>query len=263
MLSVLLLATWAITCRAEQQNLPRPEEVIQRLLERSAAVAQSAPTNHWICDKRTVTEELSSSGSVESRVERLYSVKVIKGVPFPRLVKVNGKDPSPAELEKEDQREAAFRKRVSGRDPKAVAEGEEPLIAKDLVARFAYQVLRRENLRNGPALLLTFTPKLPLAPPKTTADRILSRLAGRIWVDEQTGEVTSLDVRLTEALPLGFLGMLGSIRSFDLHLSRTPMPDGAWVPELTDARFTARVMFSTRSQHVREESSNYRLQPTE
>jgi hypothetical protein len=260
-LPALFVFLCALACRAEQQNLPTAGEVMQRVLDRSAEVSKVISTNHWTYDKRTVVEELASNGSVESTMERSYLVKVIKGVPFSRLVSVGGKDLSPSEFEKEDRREAEFRKRVSGRDPEAVAEGHEPLIARDLAGRFTYQVLRRENLQNGPALLLTFKPRLPLPPQKTIQDRILNRLAGRFWVDEKTGEVASLDVRLTEGFSLGFLGMLGSIKSMELHLSRIPMVDGAWIPELTDVRFTARVMFSTKSQHIREESSNYRLQP--
>ena len=122
--------------------LPSANQVIQRMMDRSAATAAATNAPAWAYDKRTLLETLDGDAKVEERTEKLYRVRIIQGVPFSRLVKVAGHDLSAAEIKKENEREAAFQKQLSGRDPKKVVKQREAFVTKDMVERFHYQVLR-------------------------------------------------------------------------------------------------------------------------
>jgi hypothetical protein len=234
--------------------------LMKRIMDRSAAVAAATNAPTWAYDKRTVMEKLDGDAKVEERTEKLYRVQIIRGVPFSRLVKVEGRELTDAELKKEDQREAAFQKRLSGRDPKKAVAQREALITQELVDRYQYQALRREAIHGRQTVVVSFEAK-PGKSDDSIQDRVLNRLAGTIWVDEATADVARLEVHLTKGFSMGIFGVLGSIKDCRMDLASTPMPDGTWLPEKTNLSLSARMLLSGVRFQMEETSSNYALEP--
>lgn len=255
----LLLAGWGpMPLRA--QPLPPADQVVKRLQARSAALAATTNAPAWAYDKQTVMEQLDGNLKVEDREEKLFRVRMIQGVPFSRLVKVEGRDLTEAEIKKENQRETAFQKRISGRDPKAAVDDGEALITEDLVSRFTYKVLRRETIHDRPTLAVSFTAK-PGQTDDKLHDRLLNRLAGTFWVDEATADVARLEVRLTKGFSMGVLGVLGALKDCRMDMASRPMSDGTWLPERTQVSVSARMLLSGVQFRMEEKSSNYLLEP--
>src|SRR5690606_7060438 len=68
------------------------------------------------------------------------------------------------------------------------------------------------------------------APPEDgpMADRILARLAGRVWIDAADFELARVEARLQR--PLRFWGgLVGSLDELDFDLTRVRLADGTWV----------------------------------
>ncbi len=262
MVSALLGIIWVTACGAAESPLPTPQVVVERMLNRSVQVANAEHSEVWVYDRTSVMEELDDDGRGVETTEKLHRVKVFRGVPFSRLVKVRGQPLSEAELRKEDKREADFQKRVSGRDPNGVARRKEPMIKKDLMDRYRFEVKKRVSLAGRPTLQLAFAvkPERQAEKEKNIQDRILNRLAGTVWVDEDSAEVARLEVRLTKGFSLGVLGILGSLTECRFSLSRQPMEDGAWLPLLQETHVTARKLSSSIHFQVKEQSSGFRLE---
>ena len=227
----------------------------------SAALAQATNAPAWAYDKRMVMECLASDGKVEERDEKLYRVRIIRGVPFSRLVSVSGHDLSAAEIKQENEREAAFQKQISGRDPKKAVKQREALITEGMIARFDYQVLRRESVQGRQTIVVRFAPK-PGTDSGSIQNRLLSRLAGTLWVDETTGDVARLKVQMTKELSLGLLGVLGAIKDCRMNIDSKPMADGTWLPEKTTMSLSARMLLASVRFQMQETSSNFTLEPT-
>jgi hypothetical protein len=176
------------------------------------------------------------------------------------LIGVSGRDLNPAEIQKENEREAAFQKHLSGRDPKKAVNRREALITKDVLERFEYQVLRREILQGRQTVAVSFEPK---SGPDSGSiqDRLFSRLAGMVWVDEATGDVARLQVRLTKEFSLGMLGVLGAVKECRMNLESKVMSDGTWLPEKTTLSMSARMLLSNVRFQMEESSSNFTLEP--
>ncbi len=220
--------------------------------------ATNAPA--WAYDKRTVTEKLGRDGKVEERTVKLYRVRIIQGVPVSRLVKVEGRELTEAEIKKENQREAAFQKRLSGRDPKKAVDEGEAFITTNVVERFNYRTLRREAVNGRQTVVVSFEAK-PRKDDGKVEDRLLSRLAGTLWVDEATAEVARLEVHLTKAFSMGVLGVLGALKDCRMDLACRPMTDGTWLPELTRLSMSARILLSNVRFQMEETASNFTLEP--
>jgi len=255
---------WLTTGRASGQPLPKAQDVVAAMLERSAKVASDEQSRTWAYDKVSVTDQLGDEGEVTGTTEKIHRMKVCRGVPFSRLVKIQGQPLSPADLRREDQREADFRKRISGRDPGKAASRKEPLIMKDLVDRYQFEVKKREWVDGRPTLQLAFAvkPEKEAEKERHLQDRILNRLAGTVWVDEATSEVARLNVSLTRGFSLGLLGILGSLSECRFDLTRQPMPDGTWLPCSQETHITARKLSSSVHFRVKEESSNFQPEPS-
>jgi hypothetical protein len=257
----LILVCCRTVVSASEQSLPDARVVVAGMLERSANVASADPSPTWTYDKVTVTDQLGDDGTVSSTTEKLHRMTMYRGVPFSRLVKVQGRALSAAELSREEKREAEFRNRISGREPAKVAGRKEPLILKELVDRYQFEVRKREALDGRPTLRVAFSVKSEKQVENNLQDRILNRLAGTIWVDEATFEVARLNVRLTKGLSIGLLGILGSLTECRFSLTRQPMPDGTWLPLSQEAHITARKLASPVHFRVKEKSGNFQAEP--
>jgi hypothetical protein len=192
--------------------------------------------------------------------ERVYQVQLVGGWPFSRLVRVGGRDLTPPEIQREDRKEQEFRNRIAGRDLEKAARDQESWIPSELVARSQYTMVGREAGAGRQTVVLAFTPKSS-NPASSIQDRILNRLSGRIWVDEEDAEIARVEIRLTEEFSLGWLGMLGSLSQCDLRMERQRMADGTWVQNRHTLLLVGRKLFSPMRFRVTETSSNFRRIP--
>lgn len=252
---LLLMATARPTPAAEA--LPSASNLVQRVVERAQRVARAAQTNHYLYEKRTVTAELDDKKRITKATEKLYNVVLIGGLPFSRLVKVQGHDLSAQELEKQNAREVAFRQKVTRVDLHQKTKRKEGLATRELVDRFDFQVKKREIIEGRPTLMVTFTPR-PGTPEKCMEDKVFKHVFGTVWVDEQEAEVTKVDASVRGPVPLGWFGAVGSLHEFQATIERTRMPNGVWMNRQSTFWIVARKLLTMTRTKTSEESSGFR-----
>ena len=237
--------------------LPDAATIMNRVVQRSQQTAHQDDADQFCYEKHSVQQELDASGNPTKTTEELYEVIPIGGVPFPRLVRIQGKALTDKQVKEQERKEAAFRKKVAEHqtDPGATNRGG---LDKELIDRFAFHVEKRENLQDRPVLVLSFRPKLNRAGEKTIEDKVLGRLAGTLWIDEQESEIAQLKVGLTADLSLGWFGMIGSIKQFDLMLQRERLPQGVWVDRKQTLVLAGRKILGTMHYRTEEESTGFR-----
>ncbi len=241
---------------AASPGLPSSSNLLARIVARAANVAKDSKSGTYTHEKRAVLEELNSESEVSRSTEKLYKVIVVRGWTFSRLIKIQGKELSEAEIRKEDKREQEFNSKIAGRDLSGKSERVTATITPELIARYNFEVLRKDLYQDRKTWVLDFRPKSS-NPEKTIPDRIYNRLAGRIWVDDEDAEIAKLDVHLTEDLQLGWLGMLGSLKECHLILERQRMPDAIWVNAKQCAALVGRKLFKSFRFRATEESSGF------
>lgn len=254
---LLVLVFFGAGSARAAETLPSASNVLQRVIERAKLVAQS--TNNHVYDKRSLTEELDESERVSQSTEKHYRVLLIAGVPFPRLVRIQGRELTEEELERENKREAVFRERVTRVNFSRKAKRREGLATQDLIDRFEFRVLRREVVNERSTLVLTFAPRRN-APDKSIEDKIFGKVFGTVWVDEAEAEVAKLDASVRGPIPLGWFGAVGSLNKFQATLERIRLPDGVWANRKSTFWIMARKLFSGIHTRTTEESSGFRLE---
>src|SRR6185437_1121096 len=126
-----------------------------------------------------------------------------------------------------------------------------------LIGRYDFKVEKRETLDTRPALVLSFQPKPGHGGEKSVEDKVLNRLAGRVWVDEAEAEVARVQVGLTEDLSLGWFGMMGSMKQCDVKIERQRLPDGDWVAKIFEISLAGRKVFAPMRSRSLEESYHF------
>ena len=237
--------------------LPAASNLIQRVVERAQLVARAQQTNHYTYEKQSIVAELDEQDRVIKSTEKRYEVVLIGGLPFQRLVKVQGRELTAKELEQQNQRETAFRQRVTRVDLSKKAKRREGLATQELVDRFEFEITKREVIERRPTLVVTFSPRAG-APEKTMEDKVFQHVFGTVWVDEHEAEITKLDASVRGPIPLGWFGAVGSLNKFQATLERSRMPDGVWVNRKSSFWIVARKLFSAIRSRTTEESSGFR-----
>jgi hypothetical protein len=242
-------------CAAEP--LPAAAEVTRRMVERSQAIARFDGPQCTYC-KRSWLERMDSTGRTLSSEEKVYLVTVIAGVPFNRLLKIQGRDLSAEELAREDAKEERFQQRFVPADRKKLASRREGLVTPELLGRYDFVVEGRTVLSNRPTLVLSFKPKTGSLPTTKLVDRLLNRMAGKLWVDEQDADTARVEVRLIEPLYLGWFGWMGSLTQFELSLTRQRMLDDIWVNAKQTLLIQCRKVTTPVRFRLTEESSEFK-----
>ena len=239
------------------EPLPSAAEVTRRMLEHAQKVAESEQAPQYTYEKRTLFDQLDSSGKVMSSEEKIYQVRLIRGFPFNRLLRIKGRDLTPEECRREDEREERFQQKFVSADRRKMAARKQALVTPELLAHYQFVVKQRVMINDRPTLVVTFRPKDGDLPSNSIEDRILNRLAGTLWVDEAEADTVRVRSNLVEPFSLGWFGWIGSVTRCDMDLARQRMPDGVWVNTQVTVFIHCRKLISTQYFRLTEESRGF------
>ena len=175
-----------------------------------------------------------------------------------RLVEIQGRELRAEELAKETAREEKFRQRFVSTDAKKLAARREGLVTPELLGRYDFVVESRLVLSNRSTLVLTFKPKAGDLPSRTLLDKLLNRMAGKLWIDEAEAETARIEAHLTEPIHLGWFGWLASLSQCELSLERQRMPNGVWINAKQTLLIQCRKMTTAMRFRTTEESSEFK-----
>ena len=246
-------------CGRAAEQLPGASEVTQRMIERSRAVAHAAQGPQYTYQKRALRETLDAAGRSLTSEEKIYQVTLIAGLPFKRLVKIQGRELSRQDSKREEAREEKSRQNFLAADAKTLAARKEGLVTPELLGRYQFAVEKRVVLCNRPTLVLTFKPKEGTLPSKTVRDKLLNRMAGTVWIDEGDADIARLEVSLAASASVGWFGLLGSLSRCDISLERQRMPDGVWINFKQVLLIQGRELAAALRFRTTDESSGFQI----
>ena len=227
---------------------PAVDVVIERMVERSRVGFGDDNGLRHTWRRFTVVEDLDSSGRVEKRRTKEHEVVGRGSVQDARLVKVDGREVPEKELRRESERERENRSKYAQRG------GRKGNLVLDeaLIRRFRYQWLSNAVVEGRPNHVLAFAP-IPRQDTGKIADRIIGQLAGRIWVDEQTFEVSRIEAQSSKRVT--FAGFLGEVSRLSFEIERRPLAGGVWINTHLDSQIEGRALFNrfaTRMEVVQD-----------
>ena len=256
-----LVIAWILAVTPTQDlSVPLPElepflkEVRQKLRSDRSLLSQYTYT------EKRIENRLDGKGNVKKTEERIYEIypSIVRELSYERLIERDGNPVPMKELEKQDREHdrkwreherKLEREGTSARkerlDKEAKARHEEDAVINELFHLYEIRMLRRDLLRDLPAILLDFTPRKDFKP-KTDGAKVLKKVAGRVWINEADHEIIRVEAELIENYSVG-AGILARLnQGATLVFQRQKVNNEIWLP--SEARFTgaARVLLLKR-----------------
>jgi hypothetical protein len=202
--------------------LPEGNAYVRALVSRQRSREEAL--NRYTYDVEEIEEDIDGKGLVRKTETRRYEVFHVKGRPIRKQVALNGRPLEGAAAQKEERR---VKEKVDDiLDKRSTRELPEVRLSQ-VLARYDFQAVGREEVDGRPTLVFTFAP----VPGKRDleADFVLRRLKGRIWVDEEEQELVRAELSNTENIKVAF-GLGASVSSLDMTLAFRKVEDGVWLP---------------------------------
>ena len=272
--SFVLLATalfTALSARAADtptQPTPGVEMLFSNVIARATSEKKRDVASQYTYTRTKATEELDDKGRVKELQEKTHQFIQINGRPFARLVAVNGKPLAGKELKAEEERERKARESTTAAAPaKPAAKATAPAAPKkdysltpEMFERFLFTVTGLEKVNGRDAWAITFAPRSKDLPIKQLKDRVVNKIAGKIWIDSEENELARVEIGLTDSVSL-VGGIVGTLRKFDFALQRIRAEGGAWFTGRSDLTVDGREVVLTRRLRFREETSDIKKVP--
>jgi hypothetical protein len=227
-------AALALVLAAGEAPLPEGNDFVKGLLQTQKRREEAL--NRYTYDLEEQVEEMDANGVATSRRVRRYEVFHVKGRPVRKLVAEGGGPLSRALREKE---EARVREEVEDLVKGRVAVEEGSLRLSSILERYDFKSVGREDRDGWSTLVLDWSAR----PGKTDleGDAVLRTLAGRLFVDEEEGQVVRAEIRNTGGIKFA-LGVGATVTTLGLVMDFRKVEDGLWLPARIEAEVAARLL---------------------
>ncbi len=217
--------------------LPNPQQLKQRLLANLKKSEQEL--EKYSCTVHSETDELNADGGVRKRKTAEQERFFVNGVEIDHLLARDGKPLSASEAKKEQDRVNYEVKKYSR--PKEVekrqAEDEKQIDMFLRALKFTNE--RRESRDGRPAIVFDLEGD-PSFHARTIEERFAVAMKGRVWVDEETGNVDEVEAHTYRDIKIGG-GLLATVhKGFRVLLIQQRQPDGVWLAKVVEGAGDAR-----------------------
>lgn len=218
-------------------QLPDPNDLRQRAMAGEAKL--EAELERYDCRVSDEATELDSTGKVKRTDTQVHEQFYVNGVEIQRLLAKNGKNLTPAETRKEDER--VMKETLKYSDPAKAKKVTDEQSREVLVVLTATTLTHghREQAGGRSVLFYDIEPNSNFQA-KNLKERFAQTMQGKIAIDEETGEPIDITVRSTRDLKVAG-GLLVSLhKGLWLHVHDHAQPDGVWLMDLAEGSGDAR-----------------------
>jgi hypothetical protein len=232
---------------AQHPAKPMPEtraflEEVRRNLASDETLLENYTFNEEYIERR-----MDSGGGLKKVKQELFQVypSVEPGKVYRRLVVVDGRKLSEEELAQQDKKhEEKSERRLSrhaGEDEeerRARLEGDtekERDVVDEVFRMDDIRIAGRETIDGRPTIVVTFVPK-PGYKPVTKGAKVIQKLDGRAWIDEQDKQLVRLEGRLLENVGVGPAKLARLQKGATAYFQRRKVNGEIWLP--AEARFS-------------------------
>jgi hypothetical protein len=237
-----IVSLFALAARMPAQGtLPDGAEIARRVRDVIRLDYELQAQFSYVEQRREL--RVTKLGKVEIGAQRTFEVypSAVPGRTYKRLIAVDGKPLSEAELARRDAEhaadvaeDAARRQRETARQrdarlkEEADARRERDAIIADGFAVFEPKITGREVLEGHSMLVVELTPR-PGARVTTREGRWMKHFEGRAWIAEEGYQVARLEMRARDDVTIGW-GIVGRVHEGSRFVFARRKFENAWLP---------------------------------
>ena len=176
------------------------------------------------------------------------------------LIKVNGRPPSPKEIEEDREKNRKRQRRFLERNGK---KGSDKMMSHNMdlyKEKFIPRLIGTETVNARPAYLIQLKPDTNHKIKNGTVDRIMNQMLTKIWVDQEDFQVSQLEAELIK--PIGIVvGLIGSIKTIRVRLEQQRLTPQVWTDLEIDADFDIRILTANYTFKMKSQSTGFKKLP--
>lgn len=219
--------------------LPDTTQLLRRALANEKKVA--AERERYECRVTDESVETDSKGNVKHQSIDVSDQFYVNGVAIERKLSKNGKDLTPDQAAKEDQRVMKETLKYSNEARARKETDDEQQQVQQMLEAMMLTNGHRETVNGRSVLGYTIVPN-PQFEAKNLNQRFARAMQGTLTVDEETGEPIDLNIKSVQDLKIG-AGLLADLhKGFWIHLRNQRQPDGVWLADLVEGSGDARAL---------------------
>jgi hypothetical protein len=261
--SSLLAALFACIGPATAQTaaplapLPNANEILQRALANERKLADQR--ERYECRLTTTAIETDSSGHTKKNNTEIKDQFFVNGIPIERTLQKNGKDLTPDETKKEDDRVMKETLKYSNLATAQKEENKQNQELGDFMEAMMLANGHRELINARSVLFYDILPN-PHFEARNLDQRLAQVMQGKISIDEQTGEPVDINVKSVADWKIGW-GLLANVhKGLWLHIHNHPEADGVWLTDFAEGSGDMReALFLHPYIHFKEVTDNCHL----
>lgn len=235
--AVIALFAASLACGAQEAPLPDPMQLLNRALANEKKM--QAEQERYECRLTDWSAETDKNGKIKKQDTEVKEQFFVNGQQIERTLQKNGKDLTPAETRKEDERVMKETVKYSDKARAEKQAAKDNQQTTDMLSAMMLQHGRRERTNGRSVLEYDIVPN-PHFQAKNLAQRFATVMQGTVSIDEETGEIIDANIRSTADLKIAG-GVIASLhKGFWLHLHQTAQADGVWLTDLAEGTGDAR-----------------------
>ena len=252
---VLLVCLKTGVIMAAEESLPSADEVIKHAVERSDKEAQNDIDfkQQYYFVRNKLTEIRNMEGELKKsdpRISTNYPAKIVVAIqPEPE----QAANPIVVRSPKDER----FASSGAGKATARKFDKNQFQFNDDLVGRYDFKMIGREVTNGYSLLVLDFAPKKKKLPESGIKDRLINRVAGRVWVDEREFAIKQCKLHLIESVSI-VGGIVGEAQKFDYSFDRERTEDGLWYVRTSSWNLEGREVIVHRRAEYRESRTEVR-----
>jgi len=237
--------------------LPNANEILQRALANERKLASQR--ERYECRVTTTAIETDSRGNTKKNNNEVKDQFFVNGIAIERTLQKNGKDLTPEETKKEDERVMKETLKYSNQATAQKEENKQNQELGDFMEAMMLANGRRELINGRSVLFYDILPN-PRFEARNIDQRLAQVMQGKISIDEPTGEPVDINVKSVADWKIGW-GLLANVhKGLWLHIHNHPEPDGVWLTDFAEGSGDMReALFLHPYIHFKEVTDNCRL----
>ena len=241
--------------------LPNANQILERALANERKLADER--ERYECRMTITANETDSRGNTKKNTTEVMDQFFVNGIAIEHTLQKNGKDLTPEEASKEDDRVMKETVKYSNQATAQKEENKQNQEMADFMEAMMLANGRRERISNdghGRSVLFYDILPNPHFAAKDIEQRLAEVMQGKISIDEQTGEPVDINVKSVADFKIG-LGLVANVhKGLWLHIHNHPEADGVWLTDFAEGSGDVReAIFLHPYIHFKEVTDNCRL----
>ena len=253
--------------QTQAQDADRPLPNIPTLMHEVETHQRASETiqKDYLYHEVATEHESDGHGGLKKNETTEYDVFWLNGVQVHKLIRKNGKNLTPDEQKKEDERidkEVAKAKdrrtRAEEKGEETDSHGHEEVTVSRFLVLGSFTNPRQVQINGRDTIAVDYTGD-PKAKTRNRFEDVIRNLAGTIWVDEQDRSITRIEGRFVNAFKIGGGLVVNIKKDTTFAFEQRKINSEVWLPASVDATGALRaLLFYSFNGNIRVVDSDYR-----